>query len=206
VDGRRDITRRRASRAAILLLIALLHVLAYWATSSTINIPIAHKATGFEWVFISPPRAVEPIRANLGDVGVRSTTELLPKSPTVPLVTRGDSPQDHTPSQPATDWNSELEREAKNIASGGESQQRRDFGFPHHAPSTKTPTFDWDRVHTHRVEIMPEGGVVIHLSDKCVMVFMPLPFALCGIGKKEANGHLLDHMHDGPTAEAPAPR
>jgi hypothetical protein len=60
-------------------------------------------------------------------------------------------------------------------------------------------------VHTQRVEIAPEGGMIIHLSDKCVLVFTPLPFALCGVGKKEANAHLLDHMNDGQAAEAPAP-
>ena len=52
---------------------------------------------------------------------------------------------------------------------------------------------------------MPEGGVVIHLSDKCVMVFTPFPFPFCGFGKKEANGPLLDPMKDGPVAEGPAP-
>jgi hypothetical protein len=189
-----------------MLLIALLHVLAYWATSSTINVPIAHKATAFEWVFISPPRAAEPIRSTTGDVGMRSATPPLAPTPlTTPFASPDDSPHDLPTGQSATDWNSELERAAKSTASGDESAQRRDFGFPHRAPSTKTPTFDWDRVHTHRVEIGPEGGVIIHLSDNCVMVFMPLPFALCGIGKKEANGHLLDHMNDSPVADAPTP-
>lgn len=112
-----------------------------------------------------------------------------------------DSSTDHPPGKPATDWNSELELVAKNAAEGS-SEQGRNFGFPRRAPAPKTPTFDWDPVHTHRVEIGAEGGVIVHLSDKCVMVFMPLPFVACGIGKKEANGHLLDHMQDAPV---PAP-
>jgi len=188
-----------------MLLIALLHVLAYWATSSTINVPVAHKATAFEWVYIAPPRA-EPIRSNSGDVGVRSaTTAPAPTPLTIPLASPDDSPHGHPPGPPATDWNSELALEAKGTAGGDESAPRRNFGFPQRAPSTKTPTFDWDRVHTHRVEIAPAGGVIVHLSDKCVMVFMPFPFALCGIGKKEANGHLLDHMNVSPVADAPTP-
>lgn len=189
-----------------MFLVALLHVLAYWATSSTVNFPSARQATDFDWVFISPPRMEEPIRSKGGDVGVRpGRSALVPMPPTTPLASPDGSPHDHPPGQSATDWSSELELEAKSVASGDESAQRRDFGFPHRAPAVKTPTFDWDQVHTHRVEIAPEGGVIIHLSDKCVMVFMPFPFALCGIGKKEANGHLLDHMNDGPIAEAPAP-
>lgn len=188
-----------------MLLIALLHILVYWATSSSRNVPDTQRATALEWVFISPPRAVEPVRSNIGDVGVRSPTAPAPKPPTTPLASPEDPPHDHPPAQPATDWNSELELVAKSIASGDASAKRRDFGFPHRAPSAKTPTFDWDPVHTQRVEIVPEGGVIIRLSDKCVMVLMPLPFAFCGIGKKEANGHLLDHMNDGPVAEAPAP-
>lgn len=189
-----------------MFLIALLHVLAYWATSSTINVPIVRKATTFEWVFISPPRALERVRSKPSDVGVRSaTTALVPTPQTTLIASPDDSSHDHPPGQAATDWNSELELVAKSTASADEAAQRRDFGFPRRAPSTKTPTFDWDRVHTHRLEIVPEGGVIIHLSDKCVMVLMPLPFAFCGIGKKEANGHLLDHMNDGPVADAPAP-
>jgi hypothetical protein len=188
-----------------MLLIAMLHVIAYWATSSAINIPINRKPSALEWVLISPPRVTEPIRTNPSEVTVRSRASAsAPKPLATPLNSPDDSSTDHAPDKAATDWNSELELVAKSAAGGDGSAQHRDFGFPRRAPSTKTPTFDWDRVHTHRVEIGPEGGVIVHLSDKCVMVFMPFPFPVCGIGKKEANGHLLDHMRDAPAVtEAP---
>jgi hypothetical protein len=190
-----------------MLLVAILHVIAYLVTSSSINLPVDRKPTALEWVFFSPSRVTEPIRTNPPDVTVRSrATALAPKPLTPPLSSPDDSSTHHATDKPATDWNSELELAAKSAAGGDASAQRRDFGFPRRAPSPKTPTFDWDPVHTHRVEIGPEGGMIVHLSDKCVMVFMPFPFPICGIGKKEANGHLLDHLRDASAvAEAPAP-
>jgi hypothetical protein len=125
---------------------------------------------------------------------------------TAPLATADDSQPVHAPEKPATDWNSELELEAKSAADASGSEQPRHFGFPHRAPTIKPTPFEWDSVHTHQVDIAREGGMIIHLSDNCVMVFMPFPFAACGIGKKKANGHLLDHMQDAPVlAEAPMP-
>ena len=190
-----------------MLLVAVLHVIAYWATFASINTPLDRKPAALEWVFISPPPAPEPTRANPADLTVHSRVSTpTPKSVAAPLTTPDAVSADHAPDKPATDWNSELELVAKSTAGGDASEQPRNFGFPRRAPTPKTPTFDWDPVHTHRVEIAPEGGLIVHLSDKCVMVFMPFPFALCGVGKKEANGHLLDHMQDAPAAaEAPAP-
>ena len=190
-----------------MLLVAILHVIAYWATSSSINAPFSRRPAALEWVFLPPSRAAQPIRTNPADVTARSrVTRPAPTSLASPLTSPDASSTDHARDKPATDWNSELELVAKSAAGGDASEQRRDFGFPRHAPTTKTPTFDWDPAHTHRVEIAPEGGMIVHLSDKCVMVFIPFPFVGCGIGKKEANGHLLDHMKDAPAlAETPAP-
>jgi len=190
-----------------MVLVAVLHVIAYWATSFPIRVPRDSKPSYLEWVFISPPPAAEPIRPNPPDITARAHLRTWsPKSPAAPPTSPEASPTDHAPHKPPTDWTSELEWAAKSAAEGDGSDQQRDFGVPRSAPTLKAPTFDWDPVHTHRVEIGPEGGVIVHLSDKCVMVFMPFPFASCGIGKKEANGHLLDHMKDAPSvAEAPAP-
>jgi hypothetical protein len=61
--------------------------------------------------------------------------------------------------------------------------------------------FGWDRSHTHRVETMEGGGIVIHINDRCVLVLFPLPFGGCGFGKIPVRGDLLDHMHDEPQAD-----
>jgi hypothetical protein len=60
------------------------------------------------------------------------------------------------------------------------------------------PEFAWDRSHTHRVETMQGGGILIHINDRCTLVLFPLPFVGCGIGKKPASGDLFEHMRDAP--------
>jgi hypothetical protein len=68
-----------------------------------------------------------------------------------------------------------------------------------HDPKQKAD-FGWDYSHTHRVETMEGGGILIHINDRCVLVLFPLPFGGCGIGKIPARGDLLEHMHDEPQA------
>jgi hypothetical protein len=96
---------------------------------------------------------------------------------------------------PAVDWAAEIEAQvARNPAS--QITPFKDFGFAH-APepaSARAPEFAWDRVHTQRVQTLPEGGILVHLDDNCVLVFIPLPIAACGIGKKPANGDLFKDM------------
>jgi len=46
--------------------------------------------------------------------------------------------------------------------------------------------------------MLPDGGMLINLNDRCVIVFTPFPFPFCGLGKKPANSHLFDHLHDPP--------
>jgi hypothetical protein len=58
--------------------------------------------------------------------------------------------------------------------------------------------FGWDRSHTHRVEGIEGGGILIHINERCVLVLFPLPFAGCGIGKIPVRGDLFEHMHDAP--------
>jgi hypothetical protein len=64
------------------------------------------------------------------------------------------------------------------------------------------PEFGWDHSHTHRVESLEGGGMLIHINDRCIVVLMPFPLPFCGIGKIPARGDLLDHMHDAPQADA----
>jgi hypothetical protein len=61
--------------------------------------------------------------------------------------------------------------------------------------------FGWDHSHTHRVETIEGGAILIHINERCVLVLFPLPFAGCGIGKIPARGDLLDHMHAEPQAQ-----
>jgi hypothetical protein len=49
---------------------------------------------------------------------------------------------------------------------------------------------------THRIKAIPEGGLLLHLNDNCVLILFPRPVAGCGIGKRKVNGDLFEHMHD----------
>jgi hypothetical protein len=98
---------------------------------------------------------------------------------------------------PPADWASELSRAARDATSDESTQKPRDFGFPHPSSApTKVPQFGWDYAATHRVESIPEGGLLLHLNENCVLVLFPLPFVGCGIGRKKADGDLFEHMRD----------
>jgi hypothetical protein len=98
---------------------------------------------------------------------------------------------------PPVDWEAELVQAARGAAGTDPKTPIRNFGFPTTPPTMKDyPQFDWDYARTHRVESFPDGGMVIHLNDNCVLVLNPFPFPLCSPFKRKANGELFKHMHD----------
>lgn len=99
---------------------------------------------------------------------------------------------------PAPDWAEELELAAKHAVANQLAQKRHELDFAHAYPTTPTkpPQFAWDYAATHRIEAMPEGGMLVHLGDRCVLVLFPLPLVGCGIGTPRANDDLFEHMHD----------
>ncbi len=105
------------------------------------------------------------------------------------------------PAQPALhgplDWQQALQDELRAEESrsrGGKLQ----FGFPQQpAPFAAAPEFGWDYAHTHRVQVLPAGGVLIMLNDHCALViYVILPLAGCNIGRIPANGQLFENMRD----------
>jgi hypothetical protein len=62
--------------------------------------------------------------------------------------------------------------------------------------------FGWDRSHTHQIEGIEGGGILMHINERCVLVLFPLPFGGCGIGKIPVRGDLFEHMHDVPDASS----
>jgi len=101
---------------------------------------------------------------------------------------------------PPVDWANELNRTARDSASGESAPHPRAFGQPHVAPTppAKPPEFGWSRSRTHRVDRGPDG-TAIHLGDHCVInLFSQMPLVACSPGKKEANGDLFKHMRDPP--------
>ena len=110
---------------------------------------------------------------------------------TVPAIA---APPGQTP--PAVDWAREIETETARTAVS-QTPAFKEFGLPRSgAPAAaQAPEFGWEYARTHRVEVLPEGGVVINLSDRCVLVLAPFPFPFCGIGTKPANGNLFKNMN-----------
>jgi hypothetical protein len=190
--------RRRAQGFWAALFVAMLHIAVFALLPMKIKVPMLQGASAFEYVFITPPG---PEHATHAHVSVPASPAAIERrkpgreaadslSLLAPLnETRDDSPN--------VDWNAELERAGKDNSLLEPGPARRDFGFPHRSASAAKPAeFGWDYAATHRVESLPGGGLLINLNDRCVLLLAPLPFALCGIGSKKANGELFEHIQD----------
>lgn len=115
-------------------------------------------------------------------------------APVTPPRTAGPAP--HAP----VDWQRAMQGEvgARSRAPTGKLQ----FGFPRSSPPgpAAPPAFGWDYAHTHRLVALPEGGMLINLTDRCALVLYGFLFPVCRIGKMPANGQLFEHLHDRPGA------
>ena len=97
---------------------------------------------------------------------------------------------------PSVDWQQAMQGEVRAQDTTPPPGGLR-FGFPQRpAIFPAAPQFGWDYAHTHRVEALPEGGLLINLSDRCAVVLYVLLIPVCKIGHIAANGQLFDHMHD----------
>lgn len=110
---------------------------------------------------------------------------------------RAPEPAPHAPA----DWRQALQGEVRAEESPSQTGKLR-FGFPQPSPAgpVAAPEFGWDYARTHRVEALPEGGMLLNLSDRCALViygFLIIPG--CRIGRIPANGHLFERMRDGPS-------
>ena len=94
------------------------------------------------------------------------------------------------------DWQQALQREVR-ARDSAPSPGKLEFGFPRRpAPTPAAPRFGWDYAATHRVQQLPEGGLLINLNDRCAVVLYVLPIPVCKIGHIPVDGGLFDHLHD----------
>jgi hypothetical protein len=94
------------------------------------------------------------------------------------------------------DWQQALRREVR-ARELSPSPGKLEFGLPRRPAAGPTvPRFGWDYARTHRVEPLPEGGLLINLSDRCAVVLYVLPIPVCRIGRIPPDGGLFDHMRD----------
>lgn len=99
-------------------------------------------------------------------------------------------------SGPAIDWQQALQREVRTRDRAPPSG-KLEFGLPRRpAPAAAAPQFGWDYASTHRVQQLPEGGLLININDRCAVVLYVLPIPVCRIGHIPVDGGLFDHLHD----------
>jgi hypothetical protein len=184
-------------RFSILAFVAVLHIAVYWLLSSKVPMQISRQGAPLELMFLRP-LSHEPVTPAAGNHSRRQPL----KRPSAPAADGALSlvvPRGQENSSNPIDWNEELERAGDSGVLGDVSHAQRDFGFPHVPAAPEKPAeFGWDHVHTHRMEPVPGGGLLINLNDHCVLLVLPLPFLGCHIGSKPANGNLFDHMRDEP--------
>lgn len=201
--------RRRAHLLGIIALVLAVHATLGWlffATTHSLSIPRSLSQT-LEIVFIEPT-VVRRESGAVGSLESHRNKEVHATNTRPPGRTPAESAAPDTSNRDAPiDWATELSRAAANAVPTEPAPTPKDFGFPH-APTLppKSEPFGWDQVHTHRVESIPGGGILIKLNDNCVLVLIPLPFAACGIGKRKANGDLFKHMQEqapGGAGDAP---
>lgn len=103
--------------------------------------------------------------------------------------------------RPPSDWLRAMQG-AVRAAESREPAGRLRFGFPRQPePAAAVPEFGWDYASTHRLEALPQGGMLINLNDHCALVLYGFLFPVCRIGRIPANGHLFDHMRAGRAGE-----
>jgi len=149
-------------------------------------------------------------------IGQRALPEVAPEpSATIPGPSKTVPPHriDHPPDSlaiasppkegdsaihPTPDWNAELQLAAKDAVAKELEKRKHDRDFAHVFPTQpkKPPQIAWDYAATHRVEALPQGGLLIHINDNCALLIFPLPFVACAIGKRPANGDLFEAMHE----------
>ena len=202
--------RRRTQLAGIIAAVLGVHLAIGWlllATTRVLSLRI--EPHSLEIVFIAPPA----VRTE------SSPSPPNPLSPPIPPSSLTHNPASRwqkrsaaagSPSRPEAppaatqgnaihppDWAEELTRAARAGAAPNSTPEPKDFGFPRAPPPpAKAEEFGWSHAQTQRIESLPGGGLLLNLNDNCVLVFNPLPFAMCLPGKKAANGDLFKHMHD----------
>ena len=198
------VTHKRARRLLVFAVVAALHAGVCWVLlKATRPLKVRTATSSLELTYLTldgPESAARRPAPALGSRPlVRRSVPIPPLSQPRPL----SQPSAAAPAEednaihPPVDWANELNRTARESVSGASAPQPREFGAPHVAPTppSKRAEFGWSHSRTHRLETGP-GSTDVHWGDHCVIAFTPLPFPVCKLGKKDANGDLFKHMRD----------
>jgi hypothetical protein len=197
--------RSRVRLGLIAAAVLVLHVAAVWLLlTRSLVLHVRRLTENLQLVFLPPapppelpPPAPQAVTLPHRVPRARPAPETAPVPPDIPTPLL-PIPEENNAITPPVDWDAELTRQAQDSVAAEANQHYREFDFPRPPPGLeKTPEFGWSRTHTHRVE-SAGGLLVVHLNDHCVLVFLPLPFAFCGVGHIPVNDQLFKHMHDPP--------
>jgi hypothetical protein len=192
------VERRRQWLLSLLIVLGA-HLALVWPLLSSHLLSVKTRSGSLQLVWIPPP--------TLKTAPQRGTTTQSPSTgaprhrndriPALPSIA-APSDEENNAIHPTPDWNAELKQAAKNALVNELDKRKHDTDFGHvFSTQPKMPEqFAWDYAATHRVEALPQGGVLIHINDNCVLLIFPLPLIGCGIGKRPANGDLFNHMRE----------
>jgi hypothetical protein len=186
--------QKRRQVLLTLFLVLGAHLAVLWLLMSSHQFSMKTRSRSLQLVLILPPilktapeRRTTTERPNNG--GARHRNARLPALPSIAAPSNDENNAIH----PTPDWNAELKLAAQNVLANELARKKHDADFAHVFPAQpkKPEQFAWDYAATHRVQALQQGGLLINLSDNCVLLIFPLPLVACGIGKQSANGDLF---------------
>jgi hypothetical protein len=193
------------SRAAILAFVAAIHIaILLMALQRMTRLRVVSEESR---VFLLPPGRTSPPAATAQHTEARDrsvarhdTQRLLSPPPPVAV--------DRPPA--SVDWAAEAEAAAKHQADLAATKPRAsdqhgagtDFNGGLGSDRERPAEFGWDHSHTHRIETLTGGGMLVWLNDRCVIILFPLPFGGCGIGTIPVRGDLFGHMRDAQKSDS----
>jgi hypothetical protein len=201
-----DRARSRILRPTVLLLVVVIHAALLLVASRRLTRVDARSEEPL--IFLALPDHAQTLAPGAPTPALPRKKPVAPRGTQLVIIPTPAPPAADTPPAPI-DWNAEAERAIKQHAELAMATPPRaldkhgagaDFNGGLGPDREKKPEFGWDRSHTHRVESLEGGGLLIHINDRCVVVLMPFPLGFCAIGKIPARGDLFDHMHDEPQA------
>jgi hypothetical protein len=192
---------RRQTRLLFTLSMVLgVHLIVVWLLVSSAQLSLKKTSGSLQLVWIARPASSET--APERETATQKALNTLPhhpedRAPALTFIAPRSTDEDST-IHPAPDWTEELHLAARDAIAKELAQKRHDLDFAHAFPTQpkKPQQIAWDYAATHRIEAIPEGGILVHINDNCVLIIFPLPFIGCGIGTRPANGDLFEHRHD----------
>lgn len=192
----------RTGRIVIIAVVAAMHVF-FWRLLIVEIKPAFSPAEARLTVslIVTPPRRTgRPRSASRGMVSKEHGTPLESKRPSAkpPFRHIWDQSAPEVLLRSPIDWEQALHSGAQDRISRSGRQRTLTFGFPKSASSSLSDRgreWDgWDFAATHRIGLLPRGGMLIRLNDHCSIVFVPLPLFGCLPGKIETNDDLFKDL------------